>query len=43
MRTRRALRPSRRCSVTGLVFATFYLLLKRLVAAWKKRSRNAIG
>ncbi len=28
---------------TGLVFAAFFLLLKRLVAAWKKRSRNAIG
>jgi hypothetical protein len=26
---------------TGLVFAAFVLLLKRLVAAWKKRSRNA--
>jgi hypothetical protein len=28
---------------TGLVFAVFILLLRRLVAAWKKRSRNAIG
>jgi hypothetical protein len=28
---------------TGLVFAAFVLLLKRLVAAWKKRSRNASG
>ena len=28
---------------TGLVFAAFILLLKRLVTAWKKRSRNAIG
>jgi hypothetical protein len=28
---------------TGLVFAAFALLLKRLVAAWKKRSREAIG
>ena len=28
---------------TGLVFAAFILLLRRLVAAWKKRSRNAIG
>jgi hypothetical protein len=28
---------------TGLVFAAFVLLLKRLVVAWKKRSRNAIG
>jgi hypothetical protein len=28
---------------TGLVFAAFVLLLKRLVAAWKKRGRNAIG
>jgi hypothetical protein len=28
---------------TGLVFAAFVLLLKRLVTAWKKRSRNAIG
>jgi hypothetical protein len=27
----------------GLVFAAFVLLLKRLVSAWKKRSRNAIG
>jgi hypothetical protein len=28
---------------TGVVFAAFILLLRRLVAAWKKRSRNAIG
>jgi len=28
---------------TGLVFAAFVLLLKRLFAAWKKRSRNASG
>jgi hypothetical protein len=28
---------------TGVVFAAFVLLLRRLVAAWKKRSRNAIG
>jgi hypothetical protein len=28
---------------TGLVFAAFILLLRRLVTAWKKRSRNAIG
>ena len=28
---------------SGLVFAAFILLLRRLVAAWKKRSRNAIG
>ena len=28
---------------TGLVLAAFVLLLKRLVAAWKKRSRKAIG
>jgi hypothetical protein len=28
---------------TGLVFAAFVLLLRRLVAAWKKRSRKAIG
>ena len=28
---------------TGLVFAAFAFLLKRLVAAWKKRSRNASG
>jgi hypothetical protein len=28
---------------TGLVFAAFVLLLKRLLAAWKKRSRKAIG
>ena len=28
---------------TALVLAAFVLLLKRLVAAWKKRSRNAIG
>jgi hypothetical protein len=28
---------------TGLVFAAFALLLNRLVAAWKKRSRNASG
>jgi hypothetical protein len=28
---------------TGLVFAAFVLLLRRLVAAWKKRSRHAIG
>jgi hypothetical protein len=28
---------------TGLVFAAFVLLLKRLLTAWKKRSRNAIG
>jgi hypothetical protein len=28
---------------TGLVFAAFALLLKRLVAAWKQRSRNASG
>jgi hypothetical protein len=28
---------------TGLVFAAFVLLLRRLVASWKKRSRNAIG
>jgi hypothetical protein len=26
---------------TGLVFALFVLLLKRLITAWKKRSRNA--
>ena len=26
---------------TGLVFAAFVLLLRRLVRAWKKRSRNA--
>jgi hypothetical protein len=28
---------------TALVFAAFALLLKRLVAAWKKRGRNASG
>jgi hypothetical protein len=28
---------------TGLVFAAFAFLLKRLVAAWNKRSRNASG
>jgi hypothetical protein len=28
---------------TGLVFAAFVILLKRLLTAWKKRSRNAIG
>ena len=28
---------------TGLVLAAFVLLLKRLIAAWRKRSRNAIG
>jgi hypothetical protein len=28
---------------TGLVLAAFVLLLRRLVAAWKKRSRNAVG
>jgi hypothetical protein len=28
---------------TGLVFAAFVLLLRRLVTAWKKRSRNASG
>jgi len=28
---------------TGLVIATFVLLLRRLVAAWKKRRWNAIG
>jgi hypothetical protein len=28
---------------TGVVFAAFALLLKRLAAAWKKRSRNASG
>ena len=28
---------------TGLVLAALILLLKRLVKAWKKRSRNAIG
>ena len=28
---------------TGLVFAAFVLLLRRLLTAWKKRSRNAIG
>jgi hypothetical protein len=28
---------------TALVFAAFVLLLRRLVAAWKKRSRNASG
>jgi hypothetical protein len=28
---------------SGLVFAAFVLLLKRLVGAWKKRSRKAIG
>ena len=28
---------------TGLVFAAFVLLLRRLLKAWKKRSRNAIG
>src|SRR5215210_3852867 len=27
---------------TGLVLAAFVLLLRRLVAAWKKRSRNAV-
>jgi hypothetical protein len=26
---------------TGLVFAAFFLLLRRLITAWKKRSRNA--
>src|SRR5215204_5240775 len=29
--------------LTGLVFTAFVLLLRRLVTAWKKRSRNAIG
>jgi hypothetical protein len=29
--------------LTGLVFAAFVLLLRRLVTAWKKRSRNEIG
>jgi hypothetical protein len=28
---------------TGLVFAAFVLLLRRLITAWKKRSRNASG
>jgi hypothetical protein len=28
---------------SGLVFAAFVLLLKRLVAAWKKRGRNTVG
>ncbi len=28
---------------TALVFAAFVLLLRRLLKAWKKRSRNAIG
>jgi hypothetical protein len=28
---------------TGLVLAAFVLLLKRLITAWKKRSRKAIG
>jgi hypothetical protein len=28
---------------TGLVFAAFVLLLRRLLTAWKYRSRNAIG
>jgi hypothetical protein len=28
---------------TGLVFAAFVLLLKRLVTAWKKRGRNTVG
>ena len=28
---------------TGLVFAAFVLLLRRLLRAWKKRSRNASG
>jgi hypothetical protein len=28
---------------SGLVFAAFVLLLRRVVAAWKKRSRHAIG
>jgi len=28
---------------TGVVFAAFILLLRRLLTAWKKRSRNAIG
>jgi hypothetical protein len=28
---------------TGLVLAAFVLLLKRLITAWMKRSRNAIG
>jgi hypothetical protein len=28
---------------TGLVFAAFVLLLKRLLNAWKKRGRNAVG
>jgi hypothetical protein len=28
---------------SGLVFAAFILLLRRLLTAWKKRSRNAIG
>jgi hypothetical protein len=27
--------------VTGLVFALIVLLFKRLITAWKKRSRNA--
>ncbi len=28
---------------SGLVFAAFVLILRRVVAAWKKRSRHAIG
>jgi hypothetical protein len=28
---------------TGLVFAAFVLLLKRLLKAWKMRGRNAVG
>jgi hypothetical protein len=28
---------------TGLVFALIVLLLRRLLTAWKKRSRNASG
>jgi hypothetical protein len=28
---------------TGLILAAFVLLLRRLVVAWKKRSRNAVG
>jgi hypothetical protein len=28
---------------SGLVFAAFVLLLRRLLAAWKKRSRKAVG
>jgi uncharacterized BrkB/YihY/UPF0761 family membrane protein len=29
--------------VTAVVFALFVLLLRRLITAWKKRSRNASG